>query len=141
LIVSLLNHRGVRETAGQLLRFGVSTGLSASVSLGLPIVLHELVHVEQKIAVAISQATVLLLNFLVLRFFVFRAKGSVRGDLMRYFGSAAVFRGLEYLSFLALFELAGLFYLTALLITLVTSTLIKFVWYRFIFGRSVAPVT
>ena len=123
-----------------MLRFGISTGLSASVSLGLPILLHELLHVEQKVAVAISQVTVLLMNFLTLRLFVFRAKGSVRGDMLRYFGSAAVFRGLEYLSFLALFELAGLFYLTALIITLVTSTLVKFVWYRFIFGRSAVPV-
>jgi len=135
-----LSRTAVRTTAGQILRFGMATGLSAIVSLGLPVILHELLHVEQKIAVAISQATVLLMNFLTLRLFVFRGNGSVRGDLMRYFGSAAVFRGLEYLSFLALFELAGLFYLTALVITLVTSTLIKFVWYRFLFGRSAAPV-
>ena len=135
-----LDHAPVRKTAGQLLRFGISTGLSATVSLGLPIVLHELLLVEQKVAVGISQTTVLLMNFVVLRLFVFRGTGSVRGDLMRYFGSAAFFRGLEYLSFLALFELAGLFYLTALVITLVASTLIKFVWYRFLFGRNAAPV-
>ena len=126
----------VRETAGQLLRFGMATGLSATISLGLPILLHEALHVEQKIAVAISQATVLLMNFITLRLFVFRGSGSVRGDLMRYFGIAAVFSGIEYLSFLALFELAGLFYLTALVITLIVSTVIKFVLYRYIFGRS-----
>jgi len=139
-MISKVNHRVVRETAGQLLRFGLSTGLSASVSLGLPVVLHELLHVEQKVAVGISQVTVLLMNFVTLRLFVFRGKGSVRGDLLRYFGSAAVFRGIEYLSFLALFELAGLFYLTALIITLIISTMIKFVWYRFIFGRGAIPV-
>jgi putative flippase GtrA len=130
----------IRETAGQLLRFGVATGLSAIVSLGLPAILHELFGVDPKVAVGISQAAVLLMNFATLRLFVFRGTGSVRGDLMRYFGSAAFFRGLEYLSFLALFELAGLFYLTALVITLVASTLIKFVWYRFLFGRNAAPV-
>ena len=139
-MISKINHPAVRETAGQMLRFGLSSGLSASVSLGLPVVLHELLHVEQKVAVAISQVTVLLMNFVTLRLFVFRGNGSVRGDLLRYFGSAAVFRGIEYLSFLALFELAGLFYLTALIITLIVSTMIKFVWYRFIFGRGAAPV-
>ena len=140
MMASRISRATVRETAGQLLRFGMATGLSATVSLGLPIILHELLHVEQKIAVAISQVSVLLINFVTLRLFVFRGGGSVRGDLMRYFGSAAVFRGIEYLSFLALFELAGLFYLTALVITLITSTLIKFLWYRFIFGRNDAPV-
>jgi putative flippase GtrA len=135
-----INHAAVRETAGQLLRFGMATGLSAIISLGLPVLLHELLHVEQKIAVAISQVTVLLMNFVTLRLFVFPGKGSVRGDLMRYFGSAAMFRGIEYLSFLALFELAGLFYLTALVVTLITSTLIKFIWYRFLFGRGATPV-
>jgi len=135
-----LSRAELGATFGQLLRFGMATGLSAIVSLGLPLFLHELLHVEQKVAVGISQASVLLMNFLTLRLFVFRGKGSIRGDLMRYFGSAAVFRGLEYLSFLALFELAGLFYLTALVITLLTSTLIKFVWYRFIFDQGVAPV-
>ncbi len=130
-----ISRSAVRETAGQLFRFGMATGLSALISLGLPILLHEVFHVEQKIAVAISQVTVLLMNFVTLRLFVFRGNGSVRGDLMRYFGSAAIFRGLEYISFLALFELAGLFYLTALVITLIISTLIKFLWYRYIFGR------
>ena len=135
-----LSRTAVRETVGQLLRFGMATALSAIVSLGLPVILHEVFQVEQKVAVGISQATVLLMNFLTLRLFVFRGNGSMRGDLMRYFGSAAVFRGLEYLSFVALFELAGLFYLTALVITLLASTLIKFVWYRFLFGRRAAPV-
>ena len=135
-----LSRAELRATTGQLLRFGMATGLSAIISLGMPVFLHELLHVEQKVAVAISQATVLLMNFITLRLFVFRGKGSIRGDLMRYFGSAAMFRGLEYLSFLALFELAGLFYLTALVITLIASTMIKFVWYRFIFGNSAAPI-
>ena len=139
-MASRVSHAAVRKMAGELLRFGVATGLSASVSLGLPVALHELLHVEQKVAVAISQVTVLLMNFVTLRLFVFRGNGSVRGDLLRYFGSAAVFRGIEYLSFLALFELAGLFYLTALIVTLIVSTMIKFVWYRFIFGRGAAPV-
>lgn len=135
--------RGVafRQTAGQLMRFGLATGLSAIVSLGLPVMLHELLHVEQKVAVAISQASVLLVNFVTLRMFVFRSSGSVRDDVFRYAASTVAFRALEYLSFLILFELAGLFYVTALVITLCTSTLIKFIWYRSLFGRQrTAPI-
>lgn len=129
-----------RETAGQMLRFGMATGLSASVSLGLPIFLHELLHVEQKIAVAISQTSVLLVNFLTLRMFVFRSKGTVRGDAFRYGASAVAFRGLEYVSFLLLFQQAGMFYVSALVVTLCISTIAKFVWYRFVFGPRTAPV-
>jgi putative flippase GtrA len=130
-----------RQTAGQLMRFGLATGFSAIVSLGLPVTLHELLHVEQKVAVAISQASVLLVNFVTLRIFVFRSSGSVRQDVFGYAASALVFRALEYLLFLILFELAGLFYVTALVITLCLSTLIKFVWYRSLFGgQRTAPI-
>ena len=129
-----------REFASQVLRFGLATALSAIVSLGLPVALHELLSVEQKIAVAISQVSVLLLNFVTVRMFVFRSQGSVRGDMARYMGSALAFRAIEYSCFLVLFELAGLFYVTALVITLVASTLIKFLWYRFIFSARTLPV-
>lgn len=128
------------DIAGQLLRFGVSSGASAAVSLGLPVFLHEIFGVEQKVAVAISQCSVLLLNFLMIRVFVFRSERAAKRDLSYYIGSAVAFRGLEYLLFLALFELAGLFYFTALLLTLGTSTLVKFFWYRLLFGKRAEPV-
>ena len=125
-----------RETAGQIFRFGLSSGLSALVSLGLPILLHERLLVDQRLAVAISQASVLLINFAVIRLFVFRSAGPARADFFRYIGSVVVFRLLEYLGFLILSELAHLYYVTALLVTLVTSTLIKFFWYKFLFART-----
>lgn len=130
----------IRQIAGELTRFGMITGLSALVSLGLPIVFHEVLHIGPKVAVGISQLSVLLINFLTLRAFVFRSNGSLRRDMVRYGASAVVFRGLEYLSFLLLFELAGVFYVTALVITLAVSTVIKFIWYRFLFGTRSAFV-
>ena len=129
-----------RDTVGQLIRYGVSSGASAAVSLGLPVLLHEAFGVEQKLAVAISQASILLLNFLMIRLFVFRSKSTARRDLAYYVGSAVAFRGLEYLLFLALFELASLHYFLALLLTLAVSTVVKFGWYRFLFHRSTEPV-
>ena len=129
-----------RDTVGQLIRYGVSSGASAAVSLGLPVLLHEAFGVEQKLAVAISQASVLLLNFLMIRLFVFRSKSPAKRDLAYYVGSAVAFRGLEYLLFLALFELASLHYFLALLLTLAVSTVVKFGWYRFLFHRSTEPV-
>ena len=129
-----------RDTVGQLIRYGVSSGASAAVSLGLPVLLHEAFGVEQKLAVAISQASVLLLNFLMIRLFVFRSKSPAKRDLAYYVGSAVAFRGLEYLLFLALFELASLHYFLALLLTLGASTVVKFGWYRFLFHGRTEPV-
>jgi putative flippase GtrA len=103
-----------RDTIGQLIRYGVSSGASATVSLGLPLLLHEAFGVEQKVAVAISQVSVLLLNFLMIRLFVFRSKSGAKRDLAYYVGSAVAFRGLEYLLFLGLFELAGLHFCSLL---------------------------
>jgi putative flippase GtrA len=128
------------ETVGQLFRYGVSSGASAAVSLGLPVLLHEVFGVEQKLAVGISLASVLLLNFVMIRLFVFRSRNGAKRDLTYYVGSAATFRGLEYLLFLALFELARLHYFTALLLTLATSGVVKFVWYRFLFHGRNKPV-
>jgi putative flippase GtrA len=130
----------LHRTAGQLMRFAVSTGVSAAVTIGLPALLHELFGIEQRLAVGISQSSALLINFLMIRVFVFRSKRAAPRDLAYYVGSAAAFRGLEYLSFLALFQLAHLYYLTALVLTLGASTLVKFVWYRFLFGERPEPV-
>jgi putative flippase GtrA len=129
-----------RETGRQLIRFAVSTLISASFTLGLPLLLHEIGGIEQKLAVAISQASALVLNFVMIRLFVFRSNNGARRDLAYYVGSAAAFRGLEYLLFLALLELAGLHYFPALLITLGVSTVVKFGWYRFLFHGRTEPV-
>lgn len=124
-----------RRTVGQVLRFGVSSGASAGVSLGLPVLLHEAFGIRQVAAVAVSQSSVLLLNFLMIRIFVFRSTGRGRRDLGVYVASAVSFRGGEYLLFLLLFQELGLYYVAALVLTLATSTLMKFFWYRFLFGR------
>ena len=125
---------------GQLMRFGVSTVVSAGLTVVLPILLHELFGLPQKIAVAISQTCALLVNFVMIRVFVFASKRAADRVISYYVGSAVLFRGLEYLAFLALFQLAHLNYVAALLITLCTSTLLKFGWYRFLFGRAPADV-
>jgi len=130
-----------RKAAGELFRFAAMSAMSALVTLGLPVFLHEILHVGQKAAVACGQGSVFLLNFALMRMFVFRSGGHSGRQFLQYAGSAAVFRGLEYVAFLVLLEWAGLFYVTALVITLGMSTAIKFVWYRLLFGgRKAAAV-
>jgi len=123
------------------MRFGVSTVVSAGMTVVLPILLHELFGTPQKVAVAISQSCALLLNFMMIRMFVFASKRAAHRDVTYYILSAVGFRGLEYLGFLTLFQAAHLYYVTALVLTLGASTLLKFVWYRFLFGRAPVEVT
>jgi len=125
---------------GELIRFGISTGVSAVFTLGVPVLLHEGFGIGQKLAVAVSQSFALLLNFVMIRIFVFRSKRAARRDVSYYVASAITFRGLEYLFFLGLFGLLHLFYFLALVLTLSTSTLLKFVWYRFLFVQTAEPV-
>lgn len=120
----------------QLGKFAISTILSAGLTVLLPIILHERIGIPAGGAVAISQSTALAINFLMIRSFVFRSKRAARRDLPYYVGSALAFRSLEYLCFLGLFGLGHLYYVVALLLTLVSSTVLKFFWYRFLFDRN-----
>lgn len=124
--------------ASQLMRFAVSTGLSAVLSFGLPIALHEYFGVAEKTGVAIGFAAAYVGNIVLLRVFVFRSQGSWRQQLARFIPANAVFRLLEYGAFLLLFERLGLDYRLAVLIVLGTSTLVKFFAYRLIFRDKAA---
>jgi len=130
----------LRASVGQIFRFGISTVLSAAITVGIPALLHEGFDVEEKAAVAIGQGCALLINFMMVRIFVFRSRRPAQRDIAYYVGSNVVFRGLGYLLFLALFSLAGMFYFTALVLTLAISTLLKFLWYRFIFAEQPEPI-
>lgn len=126
-------------TFQQLFRFAVSTGMSALATVGLPMVLHEIAGIEPRLAVGISQCSAFVLNFFMIRSFVFRSVGRRSRDLLWYLGSTAVFRSLEYVFFLFLFDVARLYYASALVCTLAISTAIKFLWYRLLFNsREVA---
>ena len=119
-----------------MLRFGASSAASALLSLGLPVLLHEVAGLPVQLAVAISQLTMLVVNYLMLRRFVFRSSGRVSGEAASYLASAAAFRGLEYLAFTSLYQLAHLPYFPALVIVLLISTFAKYAWYRWVFGRN-----
>lgn len=124
----------VKQLAAQLVRFAISTGFSAVLSFGLPIVLHERLGVTEQVAVAIGFAVAYLGNIVLLRVFVFRSRGSWRKQLARYVPANGAFRLAEYAVFLLLFQRAGLDYRIAVLIVLGASACLKFFVYRWIFG-------
>lgn len=108
-----------------LRRYGVAAILSAALSLGLPILLHDWLGVHEAAAVALALSVTFLLNFLFIRNFVFRSAGNVTRQGMAFGVSSAMFRAIEYMAFLGLSAL-GLDYRLSLLLVLGTSFFGKF---------------
>lgn len=118
-----------------LVRFGLATLASASLSFLLPIILHEWGGMGERSAVGLSFAIAYAFNFLTLRRLVFASKASLGRDLWRYALVNALFRIAEFFAFAALRSAAILSYAAALLVVLAVSTLVKFFAYRWLFGR------
>ncbi|WP_426167512.1 GtrA family protein [Sandarakinorhabdus sp. DWP1-3-1] len=118
-----------RKGLGEFLRYGMLSVLSAGLSLGLPILLHERFGVEPRLAVAIAFGVVFVVNFVCMRLFVFRNAGSASAALGRFAMTSLMFRGAEYLAFLGLFAL-GLRYFVAQFIVIGLAFVIKFVTIR-----------
>lgn len=128
---------------GQIFRFGLTTVMSASVTVGLPIMLHEIFGVAPKHGAAIAFVVAFFLNFLSLRRLVFKSGHAATRDFITFTLSSLVFRGCEYVAFLLLTSVARVQYIIALLAVLALSALAKFFWYRRILhgGRKAEPAT
>ena len=126
------------STIHQGIRYLLMTGLSAGITLGLPILLHEGFDVNEEIAVSLALGTSFLINFVTIRVFVFRSIGAPRTELLRFGLTSAGFRIVEYLLFLCLHTLLDLFYVLALGIVLVVSLALKFYCYRVLVFSPVA---
>lgn len=125
----------LQKLAGQVFRFGLSTGFSAALSFGLPLLLHEYLGVAETLAVAIGFSAAYLGNIWLLRNFVFRSTGNWRREVPRYVIWNALARLIEYGAFYFLFQALGLDYRIALLAVLGVSAVLKFFVYRGIFGE------
>ncbi|TCJ32804.1 GtrA family protein [Parafrankia sp. BMG5.11] len=124
----------IKAIAGQVLRFGISTGFSAALSFGLPLILHEYLGLTEPAAVAIGFAIAYAGNIWLLRNFVFRSTADWWGEVFRYMAINAAFRLIEYGAFFFLFKTAGLDYRIALLAVLGVSAVLKFFLYREVFS-------
>jgi putative flippase GtrA len=104
--------------------------------LGSSAGLHELVGLGQRLAVALALISALGINFTLLRLFVFPGQSaSVGSQLAATAAVSASFRALEYGGFLLLSGAAGLHYLAATALALLTSSVAKFLIYRNIVFR------
>jgi putative flippase GtrA len=125
--------RSVREVPEHFLeglRYLVMSGVSASLSLGIPFVLHEGFAVRPDIAVAIGLTTAFVVNFFAAKQFVFRKRGSVKAQLGRYTLVSFLFRSGEYLCFLLLHSVFGIQYMVANTSVLLLSFCLKFFVYK-----------
>jgi len=135
----MVSFRLTRERRAELIRFGLATALSAAVTLGVPIVLHEGFSVPARSAVAIAFTVAFILNFITTRSFVFRSTGDTRRELPRYVVTSLAFRLAEYLAFLLLFQL-GMVYYVAQVIVVGLSLVLKFFTFKtFVYGRRPQP--
>jgi putative flippase GtrA len=127
----------VAEQLGAPARFVALGAASFSLNLGVTAVLHELFGVPPEACFAVALVTVFCVNFMAMRWWVFR--GSPRpwlAQLVGYGLSSLFFRGGEYLGYLLLYRLAGIPYLVAALVVLSVSFGLKyFVYGSWLFAR------
>lgn len=135
--------RRIAPTATKFGRFLLVSANSFLIQFLLTALLHEWLGVEPPFAYAMVIVVVFLLNFTLLRFWVY---GETRGEdpLGRQFSRTILlsvcFRTFEYLLFLLLHLLLGIYYLAAVALAMGISFLLKFIGFHYlVFGKRRRP--
>ena len=124
----------IRVRLTSLARFALGGVASSAVVLGVSAGLREGGFAGERVAAAIGLATSLVVNFNVMRHFVFRgAHEPLLRQWLQFLASSGVFRALEYLAFLIVLDVFEVQYLLALLLVLGTSFALKFIVYGRVF--------
>ena len=118
-----------------LFRWAQLSCASFVIVFGLTVVLHEWGQMSEEAAVAMALAVVLVMNFLLMRWYVYETKaGAIWQQFGLYLCSAIVFRATEYGAFLLWHTWYGSDYrLVVVGISLISSG-VKFFYYRLLFG-------
>jgi putative flippase GtrA len=125
-----------RFRAGEAGRYAAATVASAGISFGLPVVFHEFLGLEERVAVASGLLGAFVFNFISVRTYVFKSDGLLVRQLLGFLIASAGFRAVEFLTVVVLMSF-GLNYVAALVIALGSSFVAKFyVQKRFIFKPS-----
>ena len=119
-----------------LFRFFQLGCVSFVTNLGLTLALHEWGQVSEEAAFAIGLAVVLVLNFVVMRWYIYEAQtGTISQQFGLYLCSAGAFRAAEYGAFLVWHTWWGSDYRLAMVGIMVISAGLKFFYYRVLFER------
>jgi len=115
---------------GAPLRFVLLGAISFTTNLCITAGLHELAGVSPDVSFAVGLATVFVLNFAVMRWWVFPGSGlSMARQLAGFALMSAGFRGSEFLVFLLLRHVGGAYYLIAAGGALALSMIVKYFVY------------
>jgi len=121
-------------------RYLAASGISFGVNIGMTAGLHELFGVAPEIAFAVALATVFVLNFAAMRWWIFAGTQRRLIPQLLGFGAASVgFRGFEYAAWWMLYRGLGVPYLGAAIAAIGVSFVAKYVVYdSWLFARSSA---
>ena len=119
-----------------LFRFFQLSCVSFVTNFGLTLALHEWCQLSEEVSFATALAVVLVMNFLVMRWYIYEGKsGTLWQQFGLYLGSACVFRASEYGAFLIWHTWYGSDYRLVAVSIMTISAGIKFFYYRVLFER------
>ncbi len=133
--------RSTAEKLRALIRFGLGGVVSATVAVGATALLHEIGGVPERVAGAGGFAAALVVNFFVLRYFVFAASGgALRRQLPSFLATTGALRAVEFSAFFAVHKYLHWHYLLTMIMVLGTSFMLKFLIYEgLVFAKHAAP--
>lgn len=121
----------LRRVGGETLRYAAAAVFSFVWIMSTAALGAEVVGLPERVAVAIALASALVINYTLLRLFVFPGQSARIGPQFAATAATSIgFRLLEYGIYLALDALAGLHYLPATALAVIISAGGKFVVYR-----------
>lgn len=118
----------MKKTLRQLGRYVLTGSAGIAVSLAVTVLMREGAGLSAEAAFAVALGVVFAFQFFANAFFVFDS-GADRNTLLRYAGSALVFRLADFLLFAGLQQLVAPYYAAAALAILITNG-VKFLVYR-----------
>lgn len=120
---STLQQPGVR-----FLLLGIASFL---LTLGATAFFHELANLAEETAYLLAILIVFVCNFFGARIYVFESRHKpILKQFTQFAGSSLLFRGAEYLAFILLHTLLGLYYLLATVIVMTVSFICKYLFYK-----------
>ena len=121
-----------KKTLLGLVRYGTLGVVTLVTNVVLTAFLHEVLQIREEVAFAFGLAAVFIISFVGLRYVVFEnaSDGDPKKQAVSYLFSSLGFRGTEFMGFLVLHTVLGIYYLVAIFGVLIVSFFAKYCYYR-----------
>ena len=124
--MKLLFHKLASNNFSKYLSVGA---LSYLIVTTITVTLHEIFGITKSSSFAFGLIVVFIINFIILRVFVFKSEGPAGFAVIKFFLASIFFRGFEYALFIVIFNL-GVYYIISLTISMVVSVVLKYFVYK-----------